>query len=344
MRPKVIIIFVLALLFLGAPAAYAQISGAAAIDPVNFVITPEAPAPNQQVTVEAQGVGTFLGDAMITWQQNGKTVSSGIGQKVFSFTAGSLGMPTRVHVVINSSVQGTIARDFTFIPTTINLLWEADTTVPPFYRGKALYSAGSSFKVLALPQVVVSGATVSPSALSYQWSVNDTPVVDQSGKGRTVLQVDGNQLHTDEEISVAVYLNSSHIGDADITIPAVDPNLVLYVKDPLRGVLFDQALPSSVSLTGQEITLQAEPYYFSNDSKESGSLSYAWTLNGSSTSGPDSANGTLTLRQAGAGEGAASLGVQLQNMDSSRIVQAAQAALQIFFGGQTTSSGPTFGI
>ncbi|HWB33799.1 MAG TPA: hypothetical protein VG753_00545, partial [Candidatus Paceibacterota bacterium] len=272
------------------------------------------------------------------------TVLSGTGQKVLSFTVGGLGTQTRIHVVINSSVQGTIVRDFTFIPTTIRLLWEANTTVPPFYRGKALYSAGSSFKVLALPQVVVNGATVSPSALSYQWEVDGTPVVDQSGKGRTTLEVQGSQLHADEEVSVAVYLNSSHVGDADLTIPAVDPGLIMYVKDPLRGILFDQALPSSISLTGQEVTLQAEPYYFSSDSAKSGLLSYNWTLNGSSTTGPDSASGVLTLRQAGSGGGSASLEVQLQNMDSSKIVQAAQTALQIFFGGQTSTSDSSFGL
>ncbi|HWB33833.1 MAG TPA: hypothetical protein VG753_00715, partial [Candidatus Paceibacterota bacterium] len=72
--PNLIVILATATLFLGAPFALAQVSGSAAVDPIRFVVTPEVPAPNQQVTIEAQGVGTFLGDASITWQENGKTV------------------------------------------------------------------------------------------------------------------------------------------------------------------------------------------------------------------------------------------------------------------------------
>ena len=105
--------------------AYAQ-----SLDPIQFVFTPEIPAPHQKVIIEVQGVGTFLGDATITWQLNGKTIQSGIGMRSFSFAVGALGATSRVHVVINSKTQGTMVRDFTFLPSLMNLVWEADTSVP----------------------------------------------------------------------------------------------------------------------------------------------------------------------------------------------------------------------
>ncbi len=338
MRHNFIFIFLAAVLLLWGSAAYAQTIGSG-VDPVQVLTDPDLPGPNQITTVEVQGVGSFLGDASIVWQENGKTVASGVGLKTFSFTTGDIGVTTRIHIIINSSIQGTIVEDLVFTPTRINLLWEANTSVPPFYRGKALYSAGSTIKVVAFPQVVVGKSTVTSNNLSFRWSLNDTPDTQQSGTGHNTYTFQGSQLRESEQVSVDVYFGSARVGTASITIPAIDPEVLIYDKDPLRGVLWDQAFPSSVSLAGQEITVQAAPYYFANESLASGATSYAWTLNDSPTSGPDSAQGILTLRQQGSGAGEADLSVEVQNTTPKQFVQDAQRALRILFGGQTNTSG-----
>ncbi|HVU80119.1 MAG TPA: hypothetical protein VHD37_02020 [Candidatus Paceibacterota bacterium] len=333
------VLLAVALAISGAHAAYAQ-----AVDPLRFITSPEVPGPGDQVTIEAQGVGAFLGDATVTWQQDGKTVLTGVGERRFTFTAGPLGSITRIHVIIDSASNGVSERDFTVSPSVVHLLWEADTAVPPLYRGKALYTAGSTFRVMALPQVVANGATVSYNNLSFQWKLNGDAVVGQSGKGRSSASFQGSQLRAGETVSVDVYLNSFLVGRASISVPAIDPELLIYQKDPLRGVLYDQALPPSVSLLDQEVTLQAAPYYFSKDSVSSGAAAYAWTINGAATTGPDSARGILTLRQAGSGAGQALLGVSLQNNDPSKFVQAAQAALRIVFNAQGNADASSFGL
>lgn len=329
----------LALAGAGAGHAYAQ-----AVDPLRFVISPEIPEPGQRVTIEAQGVGSFLGDALITWQQDGTTVLSGTGARTFTFSAAGLGKVTHIHVTIQSSTNGTSERDFTFVPSVVHLLWEADTSVPPLYPGKALYSAGSTIKVTALPQVVANGATVSYNNLSFQWKVNGNPVVGQSGKGFSSMTFTGSQLRAAETVSVDVYLGATAAGSASITIPATDPQLLLYIQDPLRGVLYDQALPSTISLLNTEVTLKAQPYYFANESLQSGAASYAWTLGGAAVTGPDSARGLLTLRQAGDGGGEGRLGVELQNTDTTKLVQAARAALRILFNSNSGSASSSFGL
>lgn len=320
--------------------AYAQTLG---IDPVQYVVSPEVPGPNEQVTIEAQGVGSFIGDANITWKLNGSTALSGTGARDFTFTTGALGSQTKVHVEINSPSQGTFTHDFTFVPSTVNLVWEADTTVPPFYAGKALYSAGSMLKVVAFPTVVVSGTHVSAASLSYQWSVNGTPLTAQSGLGKNALSFQGDQLQAQEDVAVEVYLGASKVGYGEAVIPAQGPEILLYDADPLRGVLWDEALPSAISLTGSELTIAAVPYFFSNQSARAGALSYGWTLNGADTTGPSAAQGLLTLRQTGAGTGAAQLGVSVQNNQTDKLVQAATAALTLVFG-QTSSGGSLFGL
>jgi hypothetical protein len=311
--------------------------------PVQYVVSPETPGPNTQVTITAQGVGSFVGNSPIIWSQDGKVVSSGVGDYTYSFTTGALGTETRIHVEIDSTTSGTITNDWLFTPSLINLVWEADTSVPPLYKGKALYSGGSSVKVVAFPSIVVNGKNISANSLSFQWTLDSDPLPNQSGLGRNTLTFTGSQLQKEEDVSVDVYYGASQVGSGEITIPATDPELVLYDQDPLRGTIFDAALPAGVSLSTNEFTVQAVPYYFSNSSLANGSLVYAWTLNGNTTTGPNAAKGLLTLLQNGSGTGGAALGVSLQNNDPSLLVQAAQAALQIVFGSQSSNSG-LFGL
>jgi hypothetical protein len=310
---------------------------------IQFEVDPEVPGPNQQVTIDAQGVGGFLGDAMITWQQNGKTALSGAGEHSFSFFTGGVGTQTKIHVVVNSPSLGTFTKDFTFIPTLVNLLWEANTSVPPLYRGKALYSPGSQIKIIALPQVVSNGALLPASRLSYKWSVGDEPATDRSGLGRSTFTFSGNQLNPSETVSVDVYFGSTLVGHGAITIPATQPDVLFYVQDSLRGTLLDQALPSSIALAGQEVTLNAQPLYFASESIGN-SLTYNWALNNQTVTGPNTSKGLLTLRQTGGGVGQSLVSLDLQNSNTSAFLQTVSAKLNIIFGQQTGSAASGFGL
>lgn len=330
------------LLLLGvAPFAYAQLGVVPA--PVQYIVSPETPGPNQQVSIEAQGVGTFLGDSTITWSKNGKVVLTGVGERVFSFTTGALGVQTSVRVSIQSRTQGTIVQEWLFIPSAINLVWEADTSTPPLYKGKALYSAGATVKVVAYPTIVVNGKALPSNSLSFQWRRKDQPVPSASGVGRNIFNFSGDQLQTEEVIAVDVYYGASKLGSGEVVIPVSAPQIVLYAKDPLRGMLLDSALPTGISLNSKEFTLQAVPYFFDNNSLKNGSAPFVWTLNGDETTGPNATKGVLTLRQTGSGTGSAVIGVSIQNNNDDMLVQAAQSAIQIVFGGSSSESS-LFGL
>ncbi len=337
---KIAASFVL-ILFAGIAPAYTHAQALPA--PIQYVVYPEVPGPNQTVTIEAQGVGSFLGDAGITWTQDGKTVQSGIGVRKYTFTTGVLGQKTTVGISIDSS-QGAFSKTFSFTPSLINLVWEADTTVPPFYPGKALYSAGSSYKVVAFPTVYSGSSRISPNALSYQWSRAGESVPDQSGLGRYIFVGQGDQLQASEDISVDVYYGTSKVGKGEISISASDPVIVLYERDALRGAIYDAAIPQAISLQAKEITLQAEAFYFSVAAKNGGMMQYAWTINGESTAGPDTARGVLTLRQSGQGEGSAAVGITVQNTNPDQFVQTAATTLQIVFGAAKNTILNFFGL
>jgi len=330
---------VLLLLVVAQPAS-AQILGVGN-DPIRAIISPQVPAPGETVRIELQGVGTFLGDAMVTWQQDGKTVKSGTGERAYSFVAGPLGKLTRIQATIVSGIEGTITRSFTFVPSTVNLVWEANTSAPPLYRGKALYSPGSNVRVIAFPQIVANGRTLSSNSLSFQWQRNDEAEASQSGAERNSFTFTGDQLKTEEVVVVDVYLDNLLVGRGSITIPASKPQIVLYPRDPLRGILWSEAFPAAVSLTAKEITVQAVPYFFSNESLANTDLEYAWKLNGRTTTGPNADEGIITLRQTGEGTGQVSLSAALQNTNGARLLQSAQAAVRIVFGTQS-NTGPSF--
>ncbi len=334
------IFFILAAL-LYAGTVHAQGSG---VDPVQYIIAPETPGPNAPVQITVQGVGSFLGDATITWSVGGKTVASGTGLAAFSFTTGELGTQSIVRLTISSATQGLITRTFTFTPSVINLVWEADTSVPPLFAGKALYSAGSPLRVVAFPTVIVAGKKVAAESLSYQWSVNEQPVPALSGTGKHILTYTGDQLQSAEVVSVEVYFGSLKVGRAEIAVPASETQVLLYHKDALRGVVWDNSMPASIALGGKELTLQAQPYFFANTALKGGAVSWTWTLNDEVVTGPDSAKGLLTLRQTGEGKGSASLTVELQNQNSSQLVQSAKTILSIIFGSAQSGFSSFFGL
>jgi hypothetical protein len=331
--------FIITALLLSASVVQAQ---SIAPDPVQYTVSPEQPGPNQQVTIQVSGVGQFLGNSNITWQQDGKIISNASNQPSFTFTTGGIGTATRIHLSINSPTQGAISHDFVFNPSVVNLVWEADTYTPLLYQGKALYTPGSALKVVAFPTVMIGGTVVPTSKLSFQWSHNDTPEPASSGLGKNIFIFRGDQLQKEEAVSVLLYSGSAPVGRGEIIIPASVPQIILYVQDPLRGELLDQGLQGNTALGTTETTFKAEPYFFSNNAVLGGKLQYEWTLNNQDTTGPDAANGLLTLRQTGTAAGSANLGVSIQNTSSSQLAQTANSNLQLIFGTQTGSALSNF--
>ncbi len=313
-------------------------------DPVQFIIAPETPGPHAPVIIEVQGVGSFLGDATITWTLDGKVALAGPGERKFSFTTGALGVVSRVGVSIVSDTQGTIRRTYAFSPSLVNMIWEADTSVPPLSRAKPLYSAGSTLRVLAFPVVYNGPSRIAASSLSFQWSVNDNPVTSASGVGRNIFSLTGDQLQQSEDVSVDVFFGNTKVAQGEVVIPATTPLVAIYEHDALRGEITDVSIPQSITLSAKEITLEAEPLYFSNSSKKNNALQYTWTLNNETATGPLSDKGILTLRQTGSGSGGASIGVSIQNQNPDQLVQAASTIVQLVFGQQTSLLQNLFGI
>lgn len=305
------------------------------LDPIKIRITPETPGPHTPVRIELQDATATLKDATIVWSLNGKTASSGTAQRSFSFTTGALGETIRVAVHIESG-SGPIDREFVFRPSAVRLVWEADTYVPPFYKGKAELSPGANLRMHAFTDIRdAAGARIPASNLIFSWERGGTKFADRSGLGVTTFSVQGSQLTAGEEIAVSVSTRAGErVGYASLFIPSTDPYVRVYERHPLQGIIYARALQQKTSFSEQEVTLVAEPYFFSAASRSGNDLYYEWRLNGELI--PSAAlSGTLTIQSTKKGEAVVALSVQ--NIMTTRLLQVAEALFGITIGQETNS-------
>src|SRR3989338_4938929 len=308
------------------------------LDPIKIRVVPETPEPHSPVLIELQDVTATLRDASITWILDGKVTLSGIAKRSFSFRTGGVGSITRVEVQIEMGSGALITREFSFRPGSVSLSFEADTYVPPFYKGKAVLSPGASVRVFAFTDVRdASGNRVSESNLVYEWERNGTKFADRSGLGLSSFSFQGNQLSAGEDVAVSILTrDGTRVARASLFIPSNDPLVRIYERNPLRGILYENSL-NEVAFLDQELILVAEPYFFSIPTRKSGGVTFTWNLDGEAVSS-ENRSAFLSLRNERREDGEALVSVSVQNTVRSRLLQAAEASFPLFFGRTPTNS------
>lgn len=248
---------------------------------LNVELSPEYPGPNQEVRASLTMYTEDLDAATISWYQDGKLLLSGKGETRGSFTTKAAGEETTIEIRITLLNGTSFSKSLTLAPASVDLIWEADSYVPPFYKGKALHPQQGTLKIVAMPEFVRNGVRVSPQNLVYKWSNTVESYQSQSGYGKNVLVLKGSRLGRSESIRVEVSdPNSNLLARSTITIAPVQPEVIFYEKSPYYGHLFDTALNGTFSLKAEEVQVLAVPYFFSNE--ESGFLQYKWRLNSQS--------------------------------------------------------------
>src|SRR3989344_9700476 len=136
---------------------------------------PENPGPNTLVYVSVVSYATNINASKITWNVNGKTQKSGMGEKTFSFTTGDMNTTTTLEILVETQEGEGIEKTFIIKPVGVDLVWESDGFVPPFYKGKALFSHQNKITIIALPHILsTSGVEIGAKNLIYTWKKNGT--------------------------------------------------------------------------------------------------------------------------------------------------------------------------
>jgi hypothetical protein len=273
--------FAVAALFLAAPA-YAQFGLPGIENALTIGLTPANPGPGDHVHLTVQSSAIDLSESTTTWTSNGTVIARGVGITSADVVAGSLG--TRTNISIEADTQdGTVATAQAIIaPTEIDLLFESDSYVPPFYKGRALPSADTNLILQAVPHFLGSGGLELPtSSIVYTWKKDGQVMGDISGRGKSTAIIPAPLLYGSNTISVdAASSDNTLSGEASVAVSSVDPGIVLYEDHPLFGILYNNALGSSSFIPESEMTFAAVPYFAQIRSPSDPSLQYAWHING----------------------------------------------------------------
>lgn len=291
---------------------------------VEIKITPRVPQPNARVEMSVTSYSFDIDRSTIRWSVGGKEISSGVGNKQIEVTAGDIGSTVQIGLTIITPQNTVIERTISVPIGSIDLIIEADTYVPPFYRGRAMPTYGASVRLIAFPN-----SSVSTDRFLYRWERDYEVMEGLIGTANNVAVIRSPEFSARTAYAVeAASVNPSVRLRRDFALANVEPSVVLYEDNPLGGIQYERAVQTQSSLAGKEVTYVAEPFFFSAAGRNDGKLSYEWTLDGESVN--TGAKDFLTLRQDVEGEGSASIGLSIQN--STEILQTAAVALTLFFG------------
>jgi hypothetical protein len=279
--PTKILLGVLGIFLLVPFIINAQTTPEASLD---ITLNPSTPSANSTVdaTVNSIDYAKNIDTYNIVWTLNGKKIAEGIGFKEVSFQTGAVGTSISLNVTATNE-KVVLTGEMNFSIGAVALIWESNSYVPPFYKGKKLSAQGATFKVTAITEVASKGKNISPNNLIYNWYQNDKMIAEKSGYGKNVFSnYDDTYVLGGNTIKVNVLSIGGGLAMSGSTyIPHSPVNIMFYENDPALGLMYNRELRQKkfVQTTSK---IDAEPYYFSAN-KYSNRLSYVWTTNGEVT-------------------------------------------------------------
>lgn len=306
-------------------------------DLLEVTTTPKNPKPLEKVTVSVESYLSDLNKAQIEWVLNGKIVSRGVGEKSFSFQNGPSGKTTRLVVSITTNAGEVFTKNLSWNPVGVTVLWEADTYTPPFYRGKPLLTAQAKLKTVAIPDNTTGGNALSAGNFVYVWEKDGTTITENSGFQKNTYLLSGPKPYERMNVKVrASSLNDSISSETQVDLSLSAPFILFYEKHPLFGVWYNRPFDNKINLAGREFSISAEPYFFSNESREDPINKYTWMVNGKAV---QNYGHTITLRNDTGEKGSSSISLAVRGIN--KTFQAASRDLLVYFAGES-SARPIF--
>ncbi len=294
------------LAFLGLPAfAAAQFSIPGFNDQLTLTMTPTIAGPFEHVRFSVEGLVFGGQNTDVAWTVNEKAIE-GDDTGAIVVSMGAAGEKTTVTATVGSQTLSS-----TVIPTTVDLLIDATSYVPPFFKGRPLASPGTMLRLLAIPHFGSAGSTVPNDQITFTWRQSGTVVA--SGKGRAAVTLPAPPLFGADTISVeARSTDGVHAGIASVRLPGIDPSATLYINHPLVGIEYYRAIESRASVPEVETTFIAVPYFAEAQRPSDAHLVYEWSVNGRAVPEAEGRMNEITINADGS-SGEARLGLTLSS-------------------------------
>jgi len=297
--------------------AQTQSNPVGSLNDLSVGLSPEIPQANQEVTLKLKTYLLNLSSADINWSIDGKSAQHGIGIDSFVFTTKGVGMPTTIDVSVLPVGGYVIKKSLTITPSSMDILWEAtDSAVPPFYKGKALPTTEATIKYVAIPNMKTSSGTfVNPKDVMYNWSNNYELDSKSSGYGKDAYVFKMPFTDQKETVSVVGQMRGGGLSaQNEIQTSIYNPLVVWYLSSPLYGPQFDKAINSGYTVTSNDISVFAQPFFVSPKNILAKNLSYSWELN-SQTLDAQTVPNVLILHRNDDNKGDAVVDLTINNSD-----------------------------
>lgn len=206
-------------------------------------------------------------------------------------------------------------------PDLVDIIIEADTTSPSFYKGRREPSAGSTIRAIAVLQNAQQ-----EDSYAYRWEVENDVIGGGAVLGQDVIvftapQTDQFRIRVD-----VIDLAGKAIASEQRFITLSEPMVAFYEDSPLRGVS-GIAIPDNYVLVSEEVSVRAEPYFVSQDIFLN-DYDLSWHIDGREVSNPTANPQVITLRNNG-GSGTFTIDFVLHNLLS--LTQSVRNAFTITF-------------
>jgi len=309
----------------------AQISG----DNVSISVIPEQPGPYEEIGLILSSETDDLSRSEIKWFLNKDLRLEGVGEIGARFTTGPAGSVSQISIEITTPQGDVLTRNISIRPSGVDILWNAFSYTPPFYKGKALAPSSGLIIFTAIPQLADrEGNLYNPKDLVYTWSRRGVVLGNSSGVGKQRIALTHESVPL-QPFLLTVVVNPFRGGgkvENTISVPVTDTLIRLYEKHPLEGASLSRALLNDYVLQDEEVTLRAEPFYFSLDDLLNNLLRFRWRINNKDINTPlTDQNKEVTFGKEGNSNDLTRISIEIENDNLPfRVLQSAKASLNLY--------------
>ena len=306
---KHVLVSIFIFLFLPIFVTHAQI-GASITEPgISIKITPTYPEPDTAFTASLDDYSSIDRVTNIAWKVDGEVQQSAANLRELNLRSMDGGQSTVIEAVVTYSTGRTQTIKQTVTPRYLDIIVEAQTKTPSFYLGRSLPSADSTVNLTA----VLSNTAIANGNLLYTWRLNNTVIGGgaQRGKNKTSITTPaGTAFLIGLEVST---LTGEILARRTVSVPSVSPTLHFYEKSSLYGL--SNRSVSSLNLTGDSITMQAEPYNLAIETYNLPDL-VEWKINGAVVRNPNQNPYEITLTADNQTFSASTIDFHVRNLSS----------------------------
>lgn len=328
-KKLILAIFVFGAFFTLLSLAEAQ-SVSNSISSISLTKYPTSARAGESVTISIFTDSLNLDSSKITWYVDG-ALQKNIGGKSLVIKNKSDGQITEVKAIVETNDGIKKEASIQISSSAVDLVVEPMAYTMPFYKGKPIFLAEGTIKVVAIPDIMIDGKKVSSNDLVFRWSKGGTVLGSNSGKGKNSIVITSTIPVRDISLNVDVLdSNNNLLASNSKIISKNTPTILLYEKNSLLGILYNKAIYGTYNLgLKEEITLIAKPFSFSFNEDNTSESNYVWYVNNKKILLTDKTN-ELILKQTGNTSGTTNISLNLNNIN--KINQYTNNQINIKFG------------